>query len=167
MALHGTMRADAHGCVAFCGCQLLLYCLEFACAPLRLHGARYNACTQAGRTVWLCTTGATVPCRTMRLFEALSPPNTRRSQALLCARCARSFSCSPEFVDLTVTSGIKQKVYNQKQWGGTELFRCGGSDAAASFRMQLSGVGPFPQRKEPQELSSCNVQLRTTTIRSC
>jgi len=47
----------------------------------------------------------------------------KTSQALACTRCARSFSTTPAYVDLTLTSGVKQKVYNQKQWGGTELFR--------------------------------------------
>ncbi|GFH25581.1 predicted protein, partial [Haematococcus lacustris] len=40
-----------------------------------------------------------------------------------CPRCRRTFSQQPDYLDLTLTSGLEPAVYNQKAWGGTELFR--------------------------------------------
>ena len=42
---------------------------------------------------------------------------------LTCPRCQRTFSASSASVDLTLTSGVQQKVYKQRSWGGTEIFR--------------------------------------------
>ncbi|KAL4525514.1 hypothetical protein Ndes2437A_g03969 [Nannochloris sp. 'desiccata'] len=42
---------------------------------------------------------------------------------LTCPRCQRTFSASSASVDLTLTSGVQQKVYEQRSWGGTEIFR--------------------------------------------
>ncbi|GIM05522.1 hypothetical protein Vretimale_9987 [Volvox reticuliferus] len=42
---------------------------------------------------------------------------------LSCGRCQRTFPASPAYLDLTLTSGVQQKVYKQRSWGGTELFR--------------------------------------------
>jgi hypothetical protein len=33
------------------------------------------------------------------------------------------FEPDNEYLDLTLTSGVKQEVYEQKAWRGTELFR--------------------------------------------
>lgn len=55
-------------------------------------------------------------------FSAM-PFDTCRSEGLYCNRCVRTFPASPSYLDLTLTAGIKQKVYNQRSWGGTELFR--------------------------------------------
>mmetsp|Transcript_5371 Transcript_5371/g.14464 ORF Transcript_5371/g.14464 Transcript_5371/m.14464 type:complete len:351 (-) Transcript_5371:679-1731(-) len=51
------------------------------------------------------------------------PGMPSRSESLNCRRCSRSFDSSPSYVDLTLTSGLKPKVYNRREWGGTELFR--------------------------------------------
>jgi SAM-dependent methyltransferase len=40
-----------------------------------------------------------------------------------CPRCARTFAANSTFVDLTLSSGVPQKAYKQKQWGGTTLFQ--------------------------------------------
>jgi len=42
---------------------------------------------------------------------------------LTCRQCKRTFSASSASVDLTLTSGVQQKVYQQRSWGGTEIFR--------------------------------------------
>lgn len=42
---------------------------------------------------------------------------------LHCPRCQRRFASSSTSVDLTLTSGVDQKVYQQRFWGGTEIFR--------------------------------------------
>ncbi|MEW5309021.1 MAG: hypothetical protein WDW38_000934 [Sanguina aurantia] len=42
---------------------------------------------------------------------------------LTCGRCSRTFNADSRYVDLTLTSGIKQKAFQQKEWFGTELFR--------------------------------------------
>ena len=42
---------------------------------------------------------------------------------LQCPRCQRRFASSSTSVDLTLTSGVDQKVYQQQFWGGTEIFR--------------------------------------------
>jgi len=46
-----------------------------------------------------------------------------RSEGLCCRRCSRTFQADGEYLDLTLNSGIKPKVYNRREWGGTELFR--------------------------------------------
>jgi len=43
--------------------------------------------------------------------------------SLHCARCARTFSSTDEFIDLTITSGIEYKSYQKKLWGGTTTFQ--------------------------------------------
>ena len=43
--------------------------------------------------------------------------------SLHCPRCNRRFAMSATSVDLTLTSGVPQKVYQQRRWAGTELFR--------------------------------------------
>jgi hypothetical protein len=35
----------------------------------------------------------------------------------------RTFESRSDYIDLTLTSGIKMKAYNQKAWGGVEIFR--------------------------------------------
>ena len=47
----------------------------------------------------------------------------RFSQGLHCSRCDRSFTANETSVDLTPTSGADMKVYKQKFWGGTQIFR--------------------------------------------
>ena len=47
----------------------------------------------------------------------------RFSQGLHCSRCDRSFTANETSVDLTPTSGADMRVYKQKFWGGTQLFR--------------------------------------------
>lgn len=42
---------------------------------------------------------------------------------LHCPRCQRRFASSSTSIDLTLTSGVDQKVYQQRFWGGTEIFR--------------------------------------------
>lgn len=46
-----------------------------------------------------------------------------RTMGLTCGRCSRTFNADSRFVDLTLTSGIKKKAFQQKEWFGTELFR--------------------------------------------
>jgi hypothetical protein len=55
----------------------------------------------------------------------LSPPSPlpNRYQPCRCGRCARTFASAPNYLDLTLTSGVPQTVYQQKAWQGTELFR--------------------------------------------
>ena len=36
--------------------------------------------------------------------------------SLRCTRCTRTFASNATFADLTVSSGIKQEVYSQRQW---------------------------------------------------
>ena len=46
------------------------------------------------------------------------------NEPLYCARCARTFNTEGgTYVDLTLSSGVTQRVYNESQWGGVELFR--------------------------------------------
>eukprot|EP00798_Chlamydomonas_sp_ICE-L_P021013 gene21013-27874_t len=45
------------------------------------------------------------------------------SEGLKCNCCGRTFQSDNKYVDLTLTSGFKSKVYSRKEWGGTELFR--------------------------------------------
>ncbi|GIL59042.1 hypothetical protein Vafri_14011 [Volvox africanus] len=54
-------------------------------------------------------------------FSLSSMPS--QSTGLSCGRCQRTFPASPAYLDLTLTSGVRQKVYKQRSWGGTELFR--------------------------------------------
>ncbi|CAK0786209.1 hypothetical protein CVIRNUC_009422 [Coccomyxa viridis] len=49
--------------------------------------------------------------------------SARFSQGLHCSRCDRSFTANETSVDLTPTSGADMRVYKQKFWGGTQLFR--------------------------------------------
>lgn len=49
--------------------------------------------------------------------------NTGSHVDLSCPRCNRTFSSSSIAIDLTLTSGIEQKSYNQTRWGGVEIFR--------------------------------------------
>lgn len=42
---------------------------------------------------------------------------------LRCPRCCRSFAANNTFVDLTLTSGVEQKAYQQRMWGGTTTFQ--------------------------------------------
>jgi hypothetical protein len=44
-------------------------------------------------------------------------------QGCRCGRCCRSFEAKGQYLDLTLTSGVQQQVYEQKMWQGTELFR--------------------------------------------
>jgi len=46
-----------------------------------------------------------------------------RYQPRTCGRCKRTFTSKSQYLDLTLTSGVQQQVYSQKQWQGTELFR--------------------------------------------
>ncbi|EFJ44161.1 hypothetical protein VOLCADRAFT_106536 [Volvox carteri f. nagariensis] len=54
-------------------------------------------------------------------FSLSSMPT--QSGGLSCVRCQRTFPSSPAYLDLTLTSGVRQRVYKQRSWGGTELFR--------------------------------------------
>ncbi|GLI62397.1 hypothetical protein VaNZ11_005014 [Volvox africanus] len=54
-------------------------------------------------------------------FSLSSMPS--KPMGLSCNRCQRTFPASPAYLDLTLTSGVRQKVYKQRSWGGTELFR--------------------------------------------
>jgi hypothetical protein len=38
---------------------------------------------------------------------------------LACPRCSRDFAANATCVDLTLTSGVQQRAYQQKRWGGT------------------------------------------------
>ncbi|CAL5226905.1 g9779 [Coccomyxa viridis] len=49
--------------------------------------------------------------------------SSRFSQDLHCNRCERHFSANETSVDLTPTSGADMKVFTQKFWGGTQIFR--------------------------------------------
>ena len=42
---------------------------------------------------------------------------------LRCQRCARTFTSTATFADLTLTAGIQQKAYQQSSWGGTTIFQ--------------------------------------------
>lgn len=46
-----------------------------------------------------------------------------RPSGLSCPRCSRTFNASPDYVDLTLTSGLGVQEYEQKPWAGTEIFR--------------------------------------------
>ncbi len=46
-----------------------------------------------------------------------------RSSGLSCTRCSRTFYADEQYLDLTLTSGMKPKVYKKKEWAGQELFR--------------------------------------------
>eukprot|EP00879_Flechtneria_rotunda_P016795 GHRR01017579.1.p1 GENE.GHRR01017579.1~~GHRR01017579.1.p1 ORF type:complete len:362 (+),score=106.91 GHRR01017579.1:669-1754(+) len=54
-------------------------------------------------------------------FVVHSSPNPY--QQCSCQRCARTFDAKSKYLDLTLTSGVQQQVYQQKMWQGTELFR--------------------------------------------
>ncbi|KAG2485936.1 hypothetical protein HYH03_015380 [Edaphochlamys debaryana] len=60
-------------------------------------------------------------CLTTEFRMAAMP--TSSGPGLSCPRCARTFPASPDYLDLTTTAGVPQRVYNQKAWGGTEIFR--------------------------------------------
>lgn len=47
----------------------------------------------------------------------------RPAGELDCPRCGRHFAASSTAVDLTLTSGVDQQVYEQRAWGGQEIFR--------------------------------------------
>ncbi|KAL6758835.1 S-adenosyl-L-methionine-dependent methyltransferase [Haematococcus lacustris] len=59
-------------------------------------------------------------CLTHKISAAGHPA---RAADPSCPRCRRTFSQQPDYLDLTLTSGLEPVVYNQKAWGGTELFR--------------------------------------------
>lgn len=42
---------------------------------------------------------------------------------LTCSCCSRTFASTPDYLDLTVTSGARPEVYEQSFWGGTQIFR--------------------------------------------
>lgn len=72
-----------------------------------------------------------------------------------CARCARTFASAPNYLDLTLTSGVSQAVYEQKAWQGTELFR----QPLVSFiyergwRQNFAGAGfPGPEKEFEQAM---------------
>lgn len=44
-------------------------------------------------------------------------------RGLSCSCCQRTFDTDSNYVDLTLTSGVQQRVYEQKGWTGQELFR--------------------------------------------
>ncbi|GMH45821.1 hypothetical protein BSKO_13784 [Bryopsis sp. KO-2023] len=54
-------------------------------------------------------------------FSLTSAPTERGS--LECPRCSRSFAYNDAYVDLTLTSGVEQKVYKEKTFGGTSTFQ--------------------------------------------
>lgn len=60
-------------------------------------------------------------CQTTRF--AVRQVGGRPAGDLQCPRCARTFAASPTAVDLTLTSGMEQRVYEQRAWGGQEIFR--------------------------------------------
>ncbi|KAG7671326.1 hypothetical protein Ndes2437B_g03960 [Nannochloris sp. 'desiccata'] len=62
------------------------------------------------------------PICTTTLFK-LRQTGGKPTGDLTCPRCQRTFSASSASVDLTLTSGVQQKVYEQRSWGGTEIFR--------------------------------------------
>eukprot|EP00877_Chromochloris_zofingiensis_P015113 jgi/Chrzof1/9856/Cz04g18150.t1 len=50
-------------------------------------------------------------------------PVVSRYQRLTCCRCNRTFEPDVNYIDLTLTSGMRKRVYQQKLSTGTELFR--------------------------------------------
>lgn len=75
-------------------------------------------------------------------------------QACRCGRCGRSFEAKGQYLDLTLTSGVAQQVYEQKMWQGTELFR----QPLVSFvyergwRQNFAGAG-FPGAEKEFEMA--------------
>lgn len=77
-------------------------------------------------------------------------------QPCSCRRCARTFDSANQYLDLTITSGVSQQVYEQKQWQGTELFR----QPLVSFiyergwRQNFAGAGfPGPEKEFDQAMA--------------
>ncbi|KAG2437293.1 hypothetical protein HXX76_005951 [Chlamydomonas incerta] len=101
---HGARNSSSSGVVAS------------AAAP-----ASYDAPSTSGQAAAGEQFGFVCPICQQTRFNLASMPN--RSEGLYCNRCVRTFPASPAYLDLTLTAGIKQKVYNQRSWGGTELFR--------------------------------------------
>ncbi|KAK9844600.1 hypothetical protein WJX74_004440 [Apatococcus lobatus] len=54
---------------------------------------------------------------------SLSASASRMSTRLHCPRCSRTFISRDGYTDLTLSSGIEQKSYQQSFWAGTEIFR--------------------------------------------
>lgn len=86
---------------------------------------------------------------------AACPSRARSYQPCSCRRCARTFDTASQYLDLTVTSGVAQQVYEQKQWQGTELFR----QPLVSFiyergwRQNFAGAGfPGPEKEFDQAM---------------
>lgn len=53
-------------------------------------------------------------------FVVSTPPEP--GDALRCGRCSRSFEVGDAFVDLTLTSGVKQAAYREAPWLSTAVF---------------------------------------------
>jgi hypothetical protein len=60
-------------------------------------------------------------CQTTRL--PVRQEGGRPVGSLRCARCARTFTSTPTYVDLTLAAGAPPAAFRQRSWGGTELFR--------------------------------------------
>jgi len=89
--------------MAIIRCEFKVLCLKASLAP-------------APPMHYLAVRPTSISCGNS-LANACSP------EGLSCPRCVRTFDSSPAYVDLTLTSGLKPKVYEQRAWGGTELFR--------------------------------------------
>jgi ubiquinone/menaquinone biosynthesis C-methylase UbiE len=62
-------------------------------------------------------------CPICLMTEFVVPSVDPYQQQCSCSRCGRSFDSKSNYLDLTLTSGVQQQVYQQKMWRGTELFR--------------------------------------------
>eukprot|EP01026_Neomeris_dumetosa_P032387 TRINITY_DN25704_c0_g1_i1.p2 TRINITY_DN25704_c0_g1~~TRINITY_DN25704_c0_g1_i1.p2 ORF type:complete len:348 (-),score=19.87 TRINITY_DN25704_c0_g1_i1:316-1359(-) len=65
----------------------------------------------------------TVYCPICQTKEFDFDTQPKRGTKVECDNCNRSFDCSKDYIDLTVTSGFQFKTYSERQWAGTELFR--------------------------------------------
>ncbi|KAK9861511.1 hypothetical protein WJX84_008820 [Apatococcus fuscideae] len=54
---------------------------------------------------------------------SLSSSASRLSTRLHCPRCSRTYISKDGYTDLTLSSGIEQRSYQQSFWAGTEIFR--------------------------------------------
>jgi hypothetical protein len=58
---------------------------------------------------------------------------------LACSRCSRTFDADAGYLDLTLTSGVQQLVYQKKEWGGVEIFRWAPAGSLAGWPGFLAG----------------------------
>lgn len=89
---------------------------------------------QAAAAASTTTTGSSSPAAVPTSFHFVCPIclttelQLRHSDAgpagdLSCPRCARTFAKNATYADLTINSGVRQEVYQRREWQGTELFR--------------------------------------------